>query len=436
MNFRIVLLSMLAALLVCPPGAPGQSTSKGDALPATTQDQPKSAAVLEFEGLRKRLNANRDEIAKLQRTMPIGFPDKVADAEKRIEALKQENAQIEVQVFDKAKAAFMSSETPDRLTSLIMINELRSVIEPRDKDDRFEPEKAIELVSAMLEKFPEDIRLMRYGFLANFAVERFDAADALLAKMESIVGEKFPTAYRESLEKTNEKYQRELKIRRLENSTDDLPQVRLVTTEGDILVELFENHAPNTVANFISLIEQQFYNDRLFHLVRPGQYAITGSPNGDGSGSAGYRIRCECEAPEIRHHFRGTLTMLTSGKDQGGSQFMILHQPNTRLYDGKYTAFGRVLEGMDVVMKLKNVDLSGRTSTTADVSKIVRTEIVRKRAHPYVPEKIDLTGAAPTVGTGNPATGALGSGSKSDSTAVVDDDAAGSFDLLLEQDKK
>lgn len=467
MNFRIfplaILISLLAAWATFAQSTSKQSSStkqgssarQGSSMKqgsssngsstngSAARQAPPTKEMLEFEGLRRQLNVNRDEIAKLRRTMPVGFPDQVVEAQNRIEAIEEQSKQIEAQLYEKAKAAFVSSEQPNQLTSQILVRELQAAIEPRQKEDRFEPEKAIELVNIMLEKFPNDIRLLRWGFLANFSIERFDSADVVLAKMEKVAGGNLPTAYREALEKVREKYQREIKIRRIESSTDDLPRVRLVTTEGDIIVELFENHAPNTVANFISLVSQQFYNDKLFHLVRPGQYAISGSPGGDGTGDPGYHIRCECTAPEIRHHMRGTLTMLTPGTDRGGSQFMILHQPNTRLFDGKYTAFGRVIEGMDVVMNLKNIDLSGRQSTTADVSKIIRAEVIRKRSHPYVPEKIEIvrsSSVAPLLGTENSTAPGQGSGSATKNpTGVVapgEGESTGSFDLLLQQEKK
>jgi len=74
--------------------------------------------------------------------------------------------------------------------------------------------------------------------------------------------------------------------------------------QGDIELELFENQAPNTVANFISLVQSGFYNDKTFHRVLPGFMAQGGDPKGNGSGGPGYSIPCECYKPEHRLHFR------------------------------------------------------------------------------------------------------------------------------------
>jgi cyclophilin family peptidyl-prolyl cis-trans isomerase len=283
----------------------------------------------------------------------------------------------------------------------------------------------------MKEKFPDNPRLLEYEFLANYAIERFENAELALGKLEALTGSDL-SAPKNELKATIEKYQQELMIRRLESNTDDLPRVLLVTTEGDILVELFENHAPNTVANFIHLVrDQKFYDGKLFHLVRPGEYAMSGSPNGDGMGDAGYRIPCECYENKIRSHFRGTLSMMAPSKDRGGSQFFITQQPNPHTYDGKYTVFGRVIEGMDVVMKLKNVDLSGRMASAEAVSKIKRAEVVRARSHTYIPAKVAANEVNRFSGGSKNGSGSKNPNSTSDDAV----DAPGAFDLLLQGDE-
>ncbi|MEM9413800.1 MAG: peptidylprolyl isomerase, partial [Planctomycetota bacterium] len=292
--------------------------------------------------------------------------------------------------------------------------------------DHFDPEGAIELLALLKDKFPQNAQLLEYDFKANYAIERFEEAAAALEQLEQITQADL-TSYKERFATTMDKYQQELMIRRQEAETNDLPRVRLMTTEGNIVIELFENHAPNTVANFIHLVrDQKFYDGKLFHLVKPGEYAMTGSPTGDGMGDAGYRIKCECYQEKIRSHFRGTLSMMAPNKDQGGSQFFITQQPNPHTYDGKYTAFGRVVEGMDVVLKLQSIDLSGRLASVDNVSKIMKAEVLRARSHPYMPEKIANNSFLP----GN--TSGLGGNNAATQGTDSDVDAAGSFDLLLQ----
>ncbi len=398
-----------------------------DANAAETLDMEVSEEAKAFLALQKDLKANQNRIDFLYRTLPIGFPQKRDQYKKEIDRLTEANEELKKLVFSKAKAAFKSSEKPSFQSTQIIRSRLSSMLKPRNILDQFDPESSLELIAMLKDKFPNDQVIVEYEFLANYAVERFENAENALVKLEELTGADL-SAPRGELQATLDKYQQELMIRRLESETDDLPRVLLVTTEGDILIELFENHAPNTVANFIHLIrDQKFYDGKLFHLVKPGEYAMSGSPNGDGMGDAGYRIPCECDSEKIRSHFRGTLSMMAPEKDRGGSQFFITQQPNPHTYDGKYTAFGRVIEGMDVVLKLKNVDLTGRLASSAAVSKITRAEVIRARSHTYVPEKV-------TSMTGIPATpnGAQDPGPAADGKV---EDAPGSFDLLLQGGK-
>ena len=103
----------------------------------------------------------------------------------------------------------------------------------------------------------------------------------------------------------------------LEQKDVVLPQVKIATSKGDIVVELFEIEAPDTVGNFISLVESNFYDGLTFHRVLDGFMAQGGCPNGDGSGDAGYSIFSEYENEGARNHFAGSISMANSGKDTG-----------------------------------------------------------------------------------------------------------------------
>ncbi|KXS46846.1 MULTISPECIES: peptidylprolyl isomerase [Methanohalophilus] len=128
------------------------------------------------------------------------------------------------------------------------------------------------------------------------------------------------------------------------------------TDKGDIVLELFENDAPRTVANFEKLIKQGFYNGLNFHRVIPDFVIQGGCPKGDGTGGPGYTIKCEINP---RKHTKGALSMAHAGKDTGGSQFFITHSPQSHL-DGMHTVFGKVIDGMDVVYKIKPGDVMNR----------------------------------------------------------------------------
>jgi cyclophilin family peptidyl-prolyl cis-trans isomerase len=172
-------------------------------------------------------------------------------------------------------------------------------------------------------------------------------------------------------------------IRDREAKEDYLPRVRLKTTKGDIDLELFEDQAPNTVANFISLVERGFYKDMPFYHVVQGLFALTGDPTGSGFGGPGYSIPCECYEPNHRNHFRGSVSMANSGRDTGGSQFFITFVPIEDL-DGKKTVFGRVIKGMDVLAKLQRRDPTDKEAARAD--RISEAEVTWKRPHEYKPQ--------------------------------------------------
>ncbi len=130
------------------------------------------------------------------------------------------------------------------------------------------------------------------------------------------------------------------------------PVIQFTTTKGEITVELYPKKAPVTVANFLYLIKSEFYENIFFHRVVPGFVIQAGDPRGDGWGGPGYAIPCEYN--ELRYE-RGIMGMAHAGKDTGGSQFFITHTPQPHL-NGRYTAFGKVISGMDVVDQIEIFD--------------------------------------------------------------------------------
>ncbi|GEM04466.1 peptidyl-prolyl cis-trans isomerase [Halolactibacillus miurensis] len=122
-----------------------------------------------------------------------------------------------------------------------------------------------------------------------------------------------------------------------------------------IIIDLFEEAAPKTVENFETLANKGFYDGVVFHRVIPGFVAQGGDPTGTGMGGPGYTIKCET-AGNPHKHVAGSLSMAHAGKDTGGSQFFLVHEPQPHL-DGVHTVFGQVKEGMDVVLRIKQGDV-------------------------------------------------------------------------------
>lgn len=122
-----------------------------------------------------------------------------------------------------------------------------------------------------------------------------------------------------------------------------------------ILIDLFSEEAPGTVENFETLANKGYYNGLTFHRVIPGFVAQGGCPIGNGTGGPGYTIKCETEGNPHKH-VAGALSMAHAGKDTGGSQFFIVHEPQPHL-NGVHTVFGQVTEGMDTVLRIQPGDI-------------------------------------------------------------------------------
>lgn len=128
------------------------------------------------------------------------------------------------------------------------------------------------------------------------------------------------------------------------------------TEKGDMTVEFYDQDAPNTVANFLKLAKEGFYNGVTFHRVIPDFVIQGGDPTGTGAGGPGYKIKCELTG-ENQYHDRGVLSMAHAGRDTGGSQFFICHsRTNTAHLDRNHTCFGKVVENVDVVDDIRQGD--------------------------------------------------------------------------------
>ncbi|MBO1003093.1 peptidylprolyl isomerase [Pseudogracilibacillus auburnensis] len=129
----------------------------------------------------------------------------------------------------------------------------------------------------------------------------------------------------------------------------------LLENGNKIEFNLFDEEAPGTVENFEKLANDHFYDDLTFHRVIPGFVSQGGCPNGNGTGGPGYTIKCETEGNPHKH-VEGSLSMAHAGKDTGGSQFFIVHEPQPHL-NGVHTVFGQVTSGIEFVKSMQNGDI-------------------------------------------------------------------------------
>ncbi len=135
-----------------------------------------------------------------------------------------------------------------------------------------------------------------------------------------------------------------------------MKKAEIITEKGTMVVEFFDKDAPGTVQNFIDLSKKGFYDGLTFHRVIPDFVIQGGCPKGNGMGGPGYTINCELDG-DNQFHDRGVLSMAHAGRNTGGSQFFICHsRNNTAHLDRNHTVFGKVIEGLDVIDKIRQGD--------------------------------------------------------------------------------
>ena len=251
---------------------------------------------------------------------------------------------------------------------------------------------------AILEHSPERLDpplLLQIGYI-GYTQGDFDLAKAAWEryKQDGVLPADYAGFY-ESIDEVRQKWQRELEQREADKGRDN-PIVVLQTNKGMLTVELFEDQAPNAVANFLYLASHGYFERMRIFRVIPKYCIQTGCINGDGTGNAGYQIAGENERPDRRDVFRGSLAFALgvdpmTGQpmpDTASSQFIIATTPLPGLNDAM-TVFGRVIDGQFLLGTFNKVDLSDEEqqkdpSIRADV--LIDTEIVEKRDHQYRPE--------------------------------------------------
>lgn len=132
------------------------------------------------------------------------------------------------------------------------------------------------------------------------------------------------------------------------------------TNRGTIVVELYPQHAPKTVNNFVFLAREGFYDGVTFHRVIPDFVIQGGDPTGTGRGGPGYRFEDEVKGNPLKHE-AGVISMANAGPNTNGSQFFITHSPQPHL-NGRHTVFGKVTSGMDVVNAIQQGDYMVRVT--------------------------------------------------------------------------
>lgn len=375
----------LILFLACGSWCGGQETESSSAPPAAAQQEqasqrPKRDA---FRKMAASVEQKRTALDKLFANMPVGFPELQQQQLEKISALRKEVLELESKIHRAAYEAFLEAPNTDSEVNQAIALALTRSLVPKSTAERFDPQLALDVATSMIQNGIAGPAVYSAAFRAAFALQDFDLARQMLDNVKDNNANARDSAYQE-LEATRVKWERELALRAAEAAADDLPRVEFNTSAGTFIVELFEDHAPNTVANFLQLAEEKYYDDTIFYKVFPGVLAQAGCPKGDGTSDPGFDLESELERPEIRHHFLGTISMAVDQEKVSGDKFFFAAQPNASL-DGKFTVFGRILEQPEIVYEFKTVNRTQPGSQQDEATRILSVRVLsdRKRDHPY-----------------------------------------------------
>ena len=372
---RVLVLLLLVSSVV--------SSADGQESPAAPAANPVAeAAKQSFDQLRKQYR-------ELTEQLKGGKVDEASEIRKQIEQTVDQIVAAGLDVYREDPENY-----PQVNQTLVAIAGFLVTGDPQgDGGDQYE--KALPILQALLDggAGSKTRELWVWGGVCAFCTNEFDLAEKYL-QHAAMVGQfeglsqrpgsdpgmrvrQYGASSLQSLDRLRSAWQKEQQVRAAEAAADDLPRVKLSTTRGDIVIELFENEAPQSVANFITLAKQGYYTKVPFHRVLPMFMAQGGDPTGTGSGGPGYTIRDEQRRAKYRKHFRGSLSMANTGQpNSGGSQFFLTFVPTSYL-DGKHTVFGRVIEGMEIAAALKRRDPQAPNPPTPDM--ILSATVVRDR---------------------------------------------------------
>lgn len=365
-----VLYSSLAFNLPQVTAEPSAQTKKEET--SLSSEQTNSNFSQAQEDLKKLVG----ELTSLQAEYQQPNADKTS-IENKFNATRDKAREAALALEQSASAAVLANPDNDDACAVVK-DVLQSAMQADD------PKKALSLVKTLDDAGKTNEELLLTGATAAMITSELDMAEKFLkAAKEAGMNDDKIASLQKAIDHERPKVNAEMSTRATEEKADNLPRVKIETTKGTIIVELFENQAPNTVANFISLVESHFYDGTPFHRVIPQFMAQGGDPTGTGTSGPGYTIDCECELPNARKHFLGSLSMAHAGKDTGGSQFFLTFRPTEHL-DGRHTVFGRVIKGFDVLPKITRTE-GPQARPTQD--KIISAEIIRKRDHAYEPKK-------------------------------------------------
>lgn len=383
--------SLWMLLLAVPASCWAQTVNGGGVVPEMSTKQ---RVVAETEALKKATADFRELLKEMRETMVrfnVGEKSEDKKWRARWAELQMEGVALH-QVMVKAAIAEFQEDPMGRAPIAQMLFE---ILDRNIEADRYQGMS--EVAKVLIENGFQDEKLQGYLTMAAYALNDYDVARPNLdALIESGIVSQQLLILQENFDVIVSTWKEELRLREEDAKGEPLPRVLIRTTKGNMEVELFENQAPETVANFLHLAETGFYDHQTFHRVIQHFMAQTGCPNGDGSGGPGYTINGEMHKPNARKFFRGTLGLALAPNPEtgeadpqsGGSQFFIMFLPTYEL-NGNYTAFGRVIRGIDVLANINKInpdeedEEKKKENSDQMPDEILGMEVLFKRDHEY-----------------------------------------------------
>ena len=347
--------------------------------PATAQEPEPPAASGDFAELYEEWQALNVEIRGLRTQFALVDTDE--ERVERIRAMATALRRVDEllsPLVASAKAAYLADPS-DHKAPIFLLNVAKAAF----RSERLE--LAADTSQFLLTNGYKNPALRNLAGMALAELLRLDEAIAQfeLAKEEGVIepaGESFLAAVPAMMEEL----QPELDRRAKEAADDNLPRVEFQTTRGTIVVELFENEVPNTVAHFLNLVSEGFYDGLPFYQVDSQLGAVTGCPDGTGRSGSERRVLPEIDPSSDRQHVRGVLSMVGATGEPIDSKFLIVfHSAAAWHYNGKRTVFGRVIEGMDAASQLERVS-PGVVVEGIESDRIESARVLRRRDHPYM----------------------------------------------------
>ena len=389
--FSYYITIALLCMVGCITGCDSRPKSNADAEAGRrASTDGKCRERVEFERLLAEWRDVVSELAKLNVECRIHGTRDVDQARQQYAELVTQGEEMQSQLISAASTAYAKrpADNKDLINFLLTISQMEIA--------REQYETGLRILQTLIDNGIDPPGIYPLAIKTAVNANEFELAKTFLDMQEKKGVDPNDVTYGENralVEYCLQLWRREEIFRDSDRAGELLPRVKLQTNKGEIELELFENEAPNTVANFIALVEKGFYDGLEFYRVVGGEEAYAGCPNGDGAGGPGYSIDNESQNPNLRCHFRGSISMVNSDVSPGSSKFFICFTPRGQ-YDGRHTVFGHVVRGMDVLAKLQRRVPRDKMSTAINphsnivippADRIISATVVRKRPHSYKP---------------------------------------------------